>query len=106
MIRTALALAFASLACQPVMAQEVTPTTVGDTCLMAGMSYTEGASLRSGAETVVCRTGGKWVGVEADGASLCLYDNRAYSLGAIIRVSENVLLRCNQSGSWGSNQTE
>lgn len=100
------AIAATVLLTAPAMAQDETPdATTGATCWMSNLAFSVGSTVRAGRSSVVCRASGAWEEIDTESAAVCIYKNESYVLGAIIAVpfADGVLLRCNQSGSWGVN---
>lgn len=92
-----------ALLAAPALAQDA-DLPDGPACWMANLGFSAGASLRSGGGTLTCAADGTWEATQNDAASVCIYDNKAYVLGALLPLNDTVLLRCNVSGAWGINK--
>ncbi len=103
------AIGAALLLTAPALAQDAAATgPLGPACWMSNLSFSVGATVRAGRASAVCRASGAWEEIDTESAAVCIYKNEAYVLGSIIAVpfAEGVLLRCNQSGSWGVNDPQ
>ena len=78
--------------------------TTSNFCQYAGKAYGAETALVWGDTRYTCNSNGAWEkDAQPPGAQAgapCFYDGTEYSLGAKIRVADNVIIECQITGKW------
>ena len=98
----ALLIASIALAPLPALAQQTSATDASSgRCLLAGKSFSTGATIRAASSVMQCDASGEWTATQSPAAGCFLADN-LYSVGATAAVagSKTVTETCNLDGTW------
>ena len=104
------ALLIAALVLVPgcALAQSTTTTDSGPAakCLLAGKSFSPGATIRASASVNVCGPDGSWAITQQTSAG-CFFADNFYSVGASAAVagSKTTVEICGADGTWTSKET-
>ena len=79
-----------------------TPATSGR-CLLAGKSFSTGATIRASAQVDVCDASGAWVATDKPTAG-CFFADNFYSVGATSGVTgtKTLIETCGADGTWST----
>lgn len=102
------ALLIASLVLAPTVALAQSQPADGSAakCLLAGKSFSPGATVRSSAVVNVCGPDGSWA-VTQQTAAGCFFADNFYSVGASAAVagSKTMIEVCGADGTWSTKET-
>lgn len=105
MLRTLIVTALVLLPSAAFAQTQATPDTpaTGAKCLLAGKSFSTGATIRASAGVDVCDASGTWVATDKAPAG-CFFADNFYSVGATSSVSgsKSVIETCGADGTWTS----
>jgi hypothetical protein len=99
-------LIIASLALAPTFAaaqDQPAPDAPSVRCLIAGKSFSPGATIRASSGVTLCDPGGAWVASDKP-ASGCFLGDNFYSVGSIAGASSSKAMveTCNADGTWSA----
>ena len=98
----ALLIASFVLAPLPVSAQSTTSSdATSGRCLLAGKSFSTGATIRAASSVMQCDANGDWTATQSPAAG-CFFADNLYSVGATAAVggSKTMTETCNPDGTW------
>jgi len=77
------------------------PTSSAARCLLAGKSFSVGATVRASSQVDVCDPTGAWVASDKP-ASGCFAADNFYSVGASSNATKSLIETCQLDGTWSA----